>query len=91
MLIQKWTVCVVVCSFLTGLSLCLIADLNGSAHQSEASSAMTEVAQACGISVVPCEGQLASNRLPLILSLSTEQNTFYEGIWLTPPFPPPRG
>lgn len=87
---RRWTVYFVLCGFLAGFSLCVNADLNGSDHQSGAPSAMTEVVQACGTSVVTCEGQLGSHRLLLAFSLDTEQNPFYEGISLTPPFPPPR-
>ncbi|MFQ5684596.1 MAG: hypothetical protein ACE5HC_15155 [Candidatus Binatia bacterium] len=88
---HRLTVYVVAFGFLVGLALCLATDLNHSHHGSESPSAETHIAQACGTSVVPYEDQLASNSLPLILSLRTELNTFYEGVLLSPPFPPPRG
>ena len=88
---HRLTVYLVAFGFLVGLALCLATDPNHSHHGSESSSTLSHTAQACGTSVVPCEDQLASNRLPLILSLSTELNTFYEGLSLRPPFPPPRG
>jgi len=90
-LIRKWTVYLVVCGFLAGLTLCLIPHFDDHHNGSGAPSAETHIAQACGTSVVPCEGQLDPDGLPLILSLSTELNTFYEGVSLRPPFPPPRG
>jgi len=89
-LIRRWTVWLVVCGFLAGLTLCLILHFDDHHHGSGAPSAETYIAQVCGTPVVPCEGQSTSNSLPLLLSLRTELKTFYEGISLTPPFPPPR-
>ncbi len=90
-LISRWAVYLVVCGFLAGLTLCLIPHFDDHHHGSKAPSTETHIAQACGTSVVPCEGQLTPDSLPLILSFRTEVNTFYKGVSLTPPFPPPRG
>ncbi|MEE8283016.1 MAG: hypothetical protein V3R47_05820, partial [candidate division NC10 bacterium] len=90
-LIRRWTVCIVVCGFMAGLGLCLIADFHGNHHGEASPSTVTHIAQACGTSVVPCEDQSGSNRLLLASSLSTEDHTFQEGVSLPPPFPPPRG
>ncbi|MFQ5684858.1 MAG: hypothetical protein ACE5HC_16520 [Candidatus Binatia bacterium] len=90
-LIRKWMACFVVCGFVAGLGLCLIIDHNDHHHGSGVPSTLSHTAQACGTSVVPYEDQLASNCLPLVSSFDREQNTFYEGVLLSPPFPPPRG
>jgi len=79
----------VVCGFLAGLTLCLVTGNDDNHHSPRGPLTLSYCAQACGTPVVPCEGQSTSNSLPLLLSLSTEQKTFYEGISLTPPFPPP--
>ena len=80
-----------VCIFLAGLGLCLVKDLNHNHYASESPCTLTHTAHAGGTSAVPCEGQLVSNNLPLTSSMSAAQNTFYEGVSPTPPFPPPRG
>ena len=87
---RKLTVLIVVCGFLAGLTLCLIPHFDNHHHGSEAPLTVSHTAQACGTSVVPRESQSGPNSLPLILSLSMEQETFYEGISLRPPLPPPR-
>lgn len=89
-LTRKWTVLMVACGFLAGLTLCLIPHFDNHHHGSEAPLTVSHTAQACGTSVVPSESQSALNSLPLLLSLSTEQNALYEGVSLRPPFPPPR-
>lgn len=90
-MIRRWTVCLVVCGFLVGLVLCLVVDLNVSHPGSESATTVTHTAHGGGTSAVLCEDQFDSNRLLLASSLGAEQNIFYEGIALTPPFPPPRG
>ncbi len=90
-LIRKWTVYLVVCGFLTGLGLCLvIAHDDDHHHASEAPLTVSHTAQACATSAVLCEDQPDSHRLLLASSFDTEQNAFYEGLSLRPPFPPPR-
>lgn len=89
-LTRKWTVLIVVCGFLAGLTLCLIPHFDNHHHGSEAPWTASHTAQACGISVVPCETHSDPDNLPPTLSLNTEQDTLYEGVSLRPPFPPPR-
>ena len=80
-----------VCGFLAGLGLCLIADHNENHHGTGAPSTLINTAQACGTTVVPCEGQFNSHGLVLGSSLGTDEHTFYDGVRLKPPSPPPRG
>ena len=89
-LIRKWTVYLVVCGFLAGLGLCLVKDLNHKHQIFESPCTLTHTAHGGGTSAVLCEIQFGSNRLLLASSLDGEQNIFYDGIPLTPPFPPPR-
>jgi hypothetical protein len=90
-LIRRWAVYLVVIGFLAGLNLCLIPHFDDHHHGSGAPSTETHIAQACGTFAVVCEDQPDSNRLLLASALDTEQNPFYDGVSLRPPFPPPRG
>lgn len=90
-MIRRWTVYLLVYSFLAGLGLCLVKDLNHNHDASESPCTLTHTAHAGGTSAIPCEDQLVSNNLPLTSSMNTVQNAFYESVPLTPPFPPPRG
>lgn len=88
---RKWTVYLVVCGFLVGLTLCLIPHFEDHHHGSGVPSPLSHTAQACGTSVVPCESQSGSQNLLLTSFLTPHQKNFYEGVSLRPPFPPPRG
>jgi len=89
-LIRKWTVYLAVFGFLVGLHVCLVANF-GQEYRSEAPSTLAHTVQVCGTSVLVFEREDLSNPLCLTSSLSVEQHPLYEGISLTPPFPPPRG
>lgn len=90
-LLRRWAVYLVVSSFLAGLGLCLSAPLNDNYLGPGSASTPTHTAQVCEASVVLSEDQSGSHRLVLASSLDTEQNTFYKGVSLPPPLPPPRG
>ena len=88
---RKWAALLVVFGFIVGLGLCLtVAHDDNHHHASGKPWTVSHTSQACGTSVVPCKTQLAPISLGLLLSLNTEQDAFYEGISLRPPFPPPR-
>ena len=90
-LIRRWMVYPIICGFLAGLGLCLITDLTDSNHRSQAASTVTHTAHDGGASALLGENQFGSTRLLLASSVVPEQNTFYEGVSLPPPAPPPRG
>lgn len=87
---RKRTVSLVVFGFIVGLGLCLAVAHEDNHHGSQSPSSVLHTGQACKTSVVPCERQSAPESLPLILIVSSEQNSFYEDVSLRPPFPPPR-
>lgn len=88
---RRQTVYLVVFIFWAGLGLCLTVGGGKDNHGSHVPSSLPQSAEACATSVVPSEPPSTSASLLLILSLNTEQNTFYEGVSLRPPSPPPRG
>ncbi len=69
-----------VCGFVAGPALCLIADLNDNYYSSGSASTVTDTAHVRVISVIPRERQLDLNCLPLVSSLTMDQNTFYDGV-----------
>lgn len=89
---RKWTATLVIGGFLAGLTACLISHFDDHHHHHHGGGppTVTHAAHACATSVVPCESQPTSKKLPLILSLTKEQNSFYGNVSLRPPFPPPR-
>lgn len=90
-LVRRWTVYLVVLSFLAGLGLCLNAPLNDNYLGPGSASTLTHSAQVCEVSVVSCEDRTTSHRLLVASPLDAEQHSFYEGVSLPPPSPPPRG
>jgi hypothetical protein len=90
-LIRKWMACFVVCGFLLGLGLCLIVDQDDNHQGSGTPLTLSQTAQACATSVVPCEDQSDSYRPLAASSLVPKQHAFYDGVSLPPPSPPPRG
>lgn len=90
LLVRKWTVYVALFGFLVGFHVCLVANFDEE-YRSEAPSTIAHTVQVCGTSVLFFECENPPNPLRLTSSLSVEQHTHYEGITLTPPFPPPRG
>lgn len=90
-LVRRWTVYLVVLSFLVGLGLCLNAPLNDNYLGPGSASTLTHSAQVCEAPAVPCEDQGASKSVVATSFFGTEQNPFYEGVSLPPPSPPPRG
>ncbi len=87
---RKRTAYLALFGLLVGLHVCLVANF-GQEYGSEAPSTMAHTIQVCGTSVLVFKCENPSNPLRLTSSLIVEQRTHYEGIPLTPPFPPPRG
>ena len=88
---RKWTATLVIGGFLAGLTLCLIPHFDGHHHHRPGeSSTATHPAQACTTSALPTEDQHGTLHPPLAFSFDMARNLFYEGVPLTPPFPPPR-
>lgn len=89
-MIRRWTLYLVLGAFLTGPALCLIIDLNDIHYGPWSTTTLTYAADACGTSGVVHKGPSDSSR-PLVSSLlGLEQDSFYKGVQLRPPFPPPR-
>ncbi len=90
-MLRRWTAYLVVSAFLAGVGLCLMADAKDTDFNPGSASTLTHTTQPCDASLVPCEDQSGANKLFLTSFLDTEQNSFYKGVSLPPPFPPPRG
>ncbi len=90
-MLRRLTVYLVAFGFVAGLGLCLITDLKDKHHGTGTVSTVTYTIEFCEASAVSCEDQSGSHRFPLASSVSSDQKSFYEGVSLAPPFPPPRG
>lgn len=89
-LLAKWALSVLVFALMAGLGPCLLPDLYGGSFDSAAPVTRAHDVQACDASAVSFQDQSGSADLVLASPLDTDSNTFYEGVSLTPPFPPPR-
>jgi hypothetical protein len=89
-LIRRWTVYLMLYAFVASVGLCLEAD-PGAKHDGPGSP-FVHTTQVCWASLVLSKSESSLDGLLVYASsLSVHENTFYEGVSLTPPSPPPRG